>query len=82
MKALWVSLVALSFAFGQGNVEYQIDPKPVLAAMKGVGATQMSLALIRDDEVAGTQTFGPASKQVYQVGFLSRIPALMILLQM
>jgi CubicO group peptidase (beta-lactamase class C family) len=49
--------------------------------MKAVNMTALSISLIRDEDVVSTQQIG-LDRPLFQVGFLSRIPAVVSLLQL
>jgi len=66
-------LAASAFAF---------DPSAWTDRMRSVNMTSLSVALIRDEEVVATQQIGESGRPVFQVGFLSRIPAIISLMQL
>lgn len=51
-------------------------------AMFGAAIPSLSIAGVRDETVVTEQTFGAPAKPIYQVGFLSRLPALVSLFQL
>jgi hypothetical protein len=61
---------------------FSLNPDDWKAQMRTAAMPSLAIAGIRDETVVTEQTFGTPAKPVYQIGFLSRLPALISLFQL
>ncbi len=61
---------------------FALNPDDWKGAMRSAAMPSLSIAGIRDETIVTEQTFGTPAKPIYQIGFLSRLPALVSLFQL
>lgn len=61
---------------------FALNPDDWKAQMRAAAMPSLAIAGIRDETVVTEQTFGTPAKPIYQIGFLSRLPALVSLFQL
>ncbi|MFM9873909.1 MAG: serine hydrolase domain-containing protein [Fimbriimonadaceae bacterium] len=59
-----------------------LDPDEWLPQFKQVGATIVNVAHLKDGKLNASQTMGAPNDRVFQVGFLSRLPLILITFQL
>lgn len=80
--AVSAMLALSSFAQAAPRTNSEAVASDLTALAKADGIKSFGYALIRDEEVVTSTNIGDPGRNVYQVGFLSRIPALIALLQL